>query len=50
MKIAVSLLFERDAEDLPVELVTCRLANDWAETCDEQNLYVCGTVHGISSS
>src|SRR5882762_767305 len=43
--------FEGDAEGLPVELATFdRFANDRTKACDEENLYVSGTVHGISSS
>src|SRR5580700_1432759 len=51
MKIAVSLLCEGDTEELPVEFATFgHVANDWTKTCDEKNLYVSSTVHGISSS
>src|SRR5262249_53200128 len=36
MKVAVSLLFKRNAEDIAIELATfCRVADDGTKTCDE---------------
>jgi len=50
MKIAAALLFERDAEGLPIELAArLRVTNDRTETRNEQNFDICELFRGIPS-
>ena len=50
MKVAVSLLLKRNAEEIAVELATFfRVVDDGTKTCDEKDLNLCGARHDVSS-
>ena len=50
MKVAVGLLFERNAQDIELQLAALSgVADNGTTTCDEKNLHFCGSLHGVST-
>jgi hypothetical protein len=51
MKILATLFFKTDTKGLAIEFATFdRVADDRTKPWDEEDLYISGTPHGISSS